>query len=162
MKVEDVMSRDVVSVGEGTSLKDVAAVLVQHEISGVPVCDTDGAVVGVVTEVDILWKELAQRLASGLFGWILAKVDREDTRINAQTAGEAMTSPAITITPATTIVEAARVMIEQHVNTLPVVVDGLVVGIVTRRDLVRVFARSDRELEHEIRHGATETTSRRS
>ena len=137
------MSHDVVSVGPEAPLRDVAELLVAHRVSGLPVCDETGRVVGVVSEADVIWVELGRQLASGVIGWILAKVDHEHRRITARTAGEAMSSPALTIASTATDLEAAQIMIEHHVNGLPVVDDGRLVGIVARADLVRAFLRPD-------------------
>ena len=71
MQVEQVMSRDVVTVTPSTSLKEVALLLARHRISGVPVCEPDGQVVGVVSEADILWKELGLPPGGGLINRIL-------------------------------------------------------------------------------------------
>ena len=137
------MTRDVVFVGPGTPIEEVAELLVRHRISGLPVCDETGRVVGVISEADIIWKEFGKRLSGGLIGWILAKVDHEDTRITARTAGEAMSSPALTVASAASDVEAAELMIERRVNRLPVLDGERMVGIVARADLVRAFSRPD-------------------
>ncbi len=149
MRVEQLMSRDVVTVTPDVSLKEVAAILSTSGISGVPVCSS-GRVVGVVSETDIVRKEQGQagepaRLLAHLFG------ERSDEPwIRACTAGEAMSAPAITIDPSAPVSKAARLMIERQVNRLPVVHDGELVGIVTRADLVRAFQRTDGEIEREV------------
>jgi CBS domain-containing protein len=151
MRVEQLMTRDVVTVGPQTSLKVVAGLLARHRISGVPVCDADGHVVGVVSEGDILWKELG--LGAGGGGWIewfLEDAYGRGQRVAARSAGEAMTSPALTIAPSATVSQAAKLMIGEGVNRLPVISDGRLVGIIARADLVRAFERSDEEIEHEI------------
>lgn len=143
------MTRDVRTVSPETSLKDVAAILSSQGISGVPVVDGDSRALGVVSEADILRKEqgLGGR-RGGVLGWL---IDREpDPRLEARSAGEAMTAPALTIEPSRPVSEAARVMVEKGINRLPVVSHGRVVGIVTRADLVRAFHRSDEEIEREI------------
>jgi CBS domain-containing protein len=150
MHIHELMSRKVVTVSPETSLKEVAALLAKHRISGLPVCDAEGQVVGVVSEQDILWKELGLRTGHGLLERIFDSAYGEDARITASTAGEAMTSPAITVTPDAYVVRAAKLMIDNRINRLPVVSDGKLVGIVTRADLVRAFTRSDKEIEREI------------
>ncbi len=151
MRVEQLMSREVVTVAPKTSLKEVAALLAKHRISGVPVCDADGQVVGVVSEADILWKELGLRAGSGgLLKRILDSAYGTERRVAASTAGEAMTSPAITVPPEASVVRAAELMIEHEINRLPVESEGQLVGIVARADLVRAFKRSDEEIEREI------------
>lgn len=150
MKVEQLMTRDVRTVSPDTSLKDVAGILSSHGISGLPVVDADGRVLGVVSEADILRKEqgLGGR-RSGVLGWLLDRGE-PDPRLEARTAGEAMTSPALSIEPGRPVSEAAKLMVEKEINRLPVVSEGRLVGIVTRADLVRAFHRPDEEIEREI------------
>jgi CBS domain-containing protein len=151
MKISELMHRDVVSVSPETTLKEVAALLVQHRISGVPVCLADGRVAGVVSEADILVKEQAEPLElSGVLGRLLDSAYGDHERFEARTAGDAMTSPAITVSPQQDVAEAARLMTSKRVNRLPVVEGSTLVGIVTRADLVRAFDRSDVELAEEI------------
>lgn len=153
--VRDVMTRSVISARRGTSLKGVAQLLVDHRISGVPVVDVDGAVLGVVSEADLLVKEQG---ADAVRHRPLARFLGESRESRAQlaklgavTAAEAMTVPAVTITSGRSIHEAAAIMTARRVNRLPVVDDGRLVGIVTRADLVRAYVRSDDELAKAIR-----------
>jgi CBS domain-containing protein len=151
VRIEHLMRRDVVTVSPETPLKQVAALLAEHSISGVPVCDAGRRVLGVVSEADILRKELG--LAAGRGGaldWLLGDGNGTAGKAAARTAGEAMSSPAITIEPGRPVAEAARLMLERGVNRLPVVLGGELVGIVARADLVRAFRRSDEEIEREI------------
>jgi CBS domain-containing protein len=153
MKIADLMQRDVVTATPETSLKAVAALLVEKRISGLPVVLPDGSVAGVVSEADILRKEQALPLkVSGVLGRLLDAAYGDEKRFEARTAGEAMTTPAITVGPHADVTEAARLMVEKHVNRLPVVEGAALVGIVTRADLVRAFQRSDDAIEEEIRH----------
>ncbi len=153
MKVEDVMTQEVHCVAPEASLKDVAAVLVEHAISGMPVCDGDGRVLGIVSEADILYKERGSRpRRGGPLAWLVDGAGyAEVVKSAARTAGEAMTRPAVTIDPDRPVSEAARLMLERRVNRLPVVKADQLLGIVTRADLVRAFTRTDAEIEHEIR-----------
>jgi CBS domain-containing protein len=149
MKVEDVMTRDVITVAPGSSLKDVADILARNRISGLPVVD-DGRVVGVVSEGDIVAKEAFQPRA-GVIARLLGR-GRPEAKKAARTAGEAMTAPAVTVPPQRDVAHAARLMVERGVNRLPVVSDeGGLLGIVTRADLVRAFVRSDEEIARELR-----------
>jgi CBS domain-containing protein len=145
MKVEAIMTRDVASVTPDTPLKVVAGTLLGLGISGVPVCH-EGRVVGVVSESDVLFKELGPESRGRALFPQLARRAKEA----ALTAGEAMSSPAVVIESKSAVWEAARRMLEHHVNRLPVVDDGRLVGIVTRSDLVRAFVRPDAELEREL------------
>jgi CBS domain-containing protein len=151
-RVEELMTRRVVTVPPEMPLKDVARLLVEHGISGAPVV-RDGEVLGVISESDFLVKERG-RLPSpdGLLGWLIGDV-MEDSRakLEARTASEAMTAPAITIESWRSPASAAGLMLEEGVKRLPVVKHGRLVGILSRADLVRAFTRSDAEIEREIR-----------
>jgi CBS domain-containing protein len=151
MKIEQIMCTTVLTATPDTSLKDVARMLTGKRISGVPVCDADGAVLGVVTEADILRKEQGfDPEPGGLLGWLFEKADAEGSRLLARTAGEAMTAPPVTIAPDASVFDAARVMTTRGINRLPVVDKGRLVGIVSRADLVRAFHRTDAEIEREL------------
>jgi CBS domain-containing protein len=151
--VRSVMTADVVSVTPDTPIKDAAVLLSGRGISGVPVCDADGGVVGVLSEADLLVKQGGPRnVSGGLFAWLVETASAPDVaKLRARTAGEAMTSPAVTIEADAPVAEAARTMVDRGINRLPVVENGVLVGIVTRADLVRLFTRSDDEIAREIR-----------
>jgi CBS domain-containing protein len=155
MKVADVMTRTVVAVRPETPLKEVASIMVERGISGVPVVSADGAVVGVVSEADFVLKERGAeggrpRLLARVFGES-RQTKRELAKIEATTAGQAMTAPAITVEAADTLKSAAEIMAGRRINRLPVVEGGTLVGIVTRADVVRAFVRPDAELERLVR-----------
>jgi CBS domain-containing protein len=153
MLVKDVMTRAVVTVGPKTPLKDVARLLLDHRISGVPVVDARGAVLGVVSEADFLVKEEGPEHRR-LLAWLTSSRSAARARaakLEAVTAGEAMTSPPATIAPTRPVAEAASVMTQRKISRLPVVEAGRLVGIVTRADLVRAYVRSDAELTRMIR-----------
>jgi CBS domain-containing protein len=153
MRVEDVMTSDVVTARPDTPLKEVAEQLSERGISGLPVVDDNGEVVGVVSEADVLVKEARSTpRRPGLLSWLLDSAEpREQLKLEARVAGEAMSKPAITIAPYASTAAAAGLMLEQGINRLPVVRSDRLVGIVTRADLVRAFARSDDEVIREVR-----------
>lgn len=155
LTVRDVMTRPVRTVGTETPLKDVARLLIDGGISGVPVVDGHGAVLGVVSEADFLVKEQGARAVHRRrFASLLGEDPRTQAQLGklaARTAGEAMTAPAVTVAPARAIRDAAELMTSRRINRLPVVEDGRLVGIVTRADLVRAYLRSDDELTRTIR-----------
>ncbi len=155
MKVRDVMTRTVVSVPSNAPLKEVAQLIVDNRISGLPVVDQDGAVLGVVSEADFLMKEqgpeaIRHRSFARFRGESQESRDQL-AKLEAVSAGGAMTAPAITIESNCRISEAAALMIARRVNRLPVVEQGRLVGIVTRADLVRAYVRSDEQLTETIR-----------
>jgi CBS domain-containing protein len=112
-----------------------------------------GAVIGVISEADFLVKEQGPE-PRRLLAWLTqprASAEARAAKLEAVTAGEAMTTPPVTIGPLATVAEAASVMTRRRVSRLPVVENGHLVGIVTRADLVRAYVRSDAELARSIR-----------
>jgi CBS-domain-containing membrane protein len=147
--VSEVMTTDVLSARPTMTLKDVARVLAARGISGLPVVDDDDHVLGVVSEADILSKE--RRPTRDPRGWSARRAPARQ-KSEARTAGEAMTSPAVTVGPEHRVDRAAALMLDCGINRLPVVDgDRRLVGIVTRADLVRAFASSDERIQREIR-----------
>ncbi|MFF7780089.1 CBS domain-containing protein [Streptomyces tanashiensis] len=127
MMVGGLMTDDVVSAVPVTSFREVAKMLAEHDISGVPVVDEDDRVVGVVSESDLLAR-------------------------HELTARDLMTTPAVTVHAEETVADAARLMVRRGVERLPVVdEEERLVGIVTRRDLLCVYLRPDAEIRHRIR-----------
>jgi CBS domain-containing protein len=153
MRVQDLMTTNVLTVPTSAPLKDAAALLADHRISGLPVVDDNRHVLGVLSEGDILFKESGPPERPSMLERLLAVPSIGfDPKLAARTVGEAMSAPALTIGPRRPVTEAATTMIEEGVNRLPVVDDEKhLIGIVTRADLVRAFVRSDAELEREIR-----------
>lgn len=161
MKVKDVMTTDVATTDPDTLLKEAARELVRRRISGMPVVDSDLQVLGVVSEADILAKEGSEpRGGGGFLQWLVDPGDPWITaRFDAVTVGEAMSTPAQTITPDRPLAEAATIMLDEGVNRLPVVdTDGKLVGLVSRGDLVRAFARPDDEIRREIEEDVVRKT----
>lgn len=125
-RVGFLMTDEVVSVVGRTPSAEVASLLVEHDISGVPVVDEDDLVIGVVSRTDLL--------------------TRGDL-----TAQQLMSAPAVTVPAEQTVTEAARLMTRRGVERLPVVdEEDRLVGIVTRRDLLRVFLRPDHEIRRRL------------
>lgn len=154
MLVRDVMTTDVVTARLDTPLKEVARLLVERRISGVPVIDAAGQIVGVVSESDFVAREAraGETRAGSVLGRLGSVLSPRSSGLSATTAQGAMTSPPITIRPDRPVSEAAAVMVRHRINRLPVVANGRLVGIITRADIVRAFARSDAELLETIRH----------
>jgi CBS domain-containing protein len=156
MTVADVMTTDVVSVTAPTPFKDIAEALINGGISAVPVVDEARRVIGMVSEADLLRKEefREQYYREGYRPPLRARLRHPKGRQKAEgdTAGELMTSPAITVSPQASAVEAARLMDAHDVKRLAVVDEHRrLVGIVSRRDLVKLFLRSDEDIATEIR-----------
>ncbi len=149
--VRDVMSAHPVSVRRTASFKELAAMLFEFGVSGFPVVDDDGMVIGVVSEADMLAKEALED-EDGLRETIASIVHRTERRKGAGvTAGDLMTSPAVTVTPEDTVAHAAAVMYTRGLKRLPVIdAAGRLVGIVSRLDVLAVFDRLDEEIRTEI------------
>jgi CBS domain-containing protein len=149
--VKDVMTVNVAAVGPEATLKEAAEAMIRRGVSGLPVVDEEGTVLGVVSEADIIVKAAGRPERAGAFGRLFAPEAADERHLAAETAGEAMTSPAVTVEAGQSTAEAARLMVEHGVNRLPVVVDGKLAGIVSRADLVRTFTRPDPEILEELR-----------
>ncbi|WP_240197799.1 CBS domain-containing protein [Nonomuraea lactucae] len=161
MTVADVMTSKVVSVAATAPFKDIAEALITGGISAVPVVDDDDHVLGMVSEADLLRKEEFREefdregYRPPLRARIRHAVGSEGSgyyKALGEKAGELMTSPARTTTPDAPVVLAARQMDKYGVKRLPVVdTDGRLVGIVSRRDLIKVFLRQDTDIAGQVR-----------
>jgi CBS domain-containing protein len=146
--VKDVMTTRVVWVRRDALFKEMAAALREDRVSAFPVLDDEDKVIGVVSEADLLTKE-ALNGEPGVLDSILHHRDQQKAR--GTTAGDLMTHPAVTIAPDDTIAHAAQLMYSRKVKRLPVTdVEGHLVGIVSRADVLAVFDRSDEEIRQEI------------
>lgn len=147
--VRDVMTTRVIAVRKDASFKEMAAMLRKSRISAFPVIDDAGRVIGVVSEADLLVKEAVQ--ADGVSVLAALRHWREDDKEAGITAGDLMTSPAVTIGPDAPVAEAARLMYDRRVKRLPVVTrSGLLMGIISRVDVLSVFDRPDDQIRSEI------------
>lgn len=147
--VKDVMTTRVIAVRKDASFKEMAAMLRKSRISAFPVIDDAGRVIGVVSEADLLVKEAVQ--ADGVSVLAALRHWREDDKEAGITAGDLMTSPAVTIGPDAPVAEAARLMYDRRVKRLPVVTrSGLLMGIISRVDVLSVFDRPDDQIRSEI------------
>lgn len=149
-QVRDVMTTDVLTVYVGTPAKVIAEQLEAGHVSALPVVDDDRRVVGIVSEADLLHKITYQ---DDVDDWprFLRRHRADRAKAAAASARTLMSSPAVTIGPGASVVEAAALMERHHVKRLPVVDDtGDLIGIVSRRDLVRMFTRSDEAIRTEV------------
>lgn len=151
-RVREVMTTDVVTVPDSASFKEIVRLLHEHRISALPVVDADGRIVGIVSEADLLLKEEYEPRPEGKGGLIAFGRKRLERRKAAGlVARQLMTEPVVTVSPEATVREAARLMHARRVKRLPVVDgEGRVVGIVSRADLLKVFLRSDDEIQKEV------------
>jgi CBS domain-containing protein len=150
LQVGDVMTRDVVTVTVDTPFKQIEQLMDEHHISAIPVVDADRAVVGIVSEADLLLKTEAGGEEPG--GWTSDARERR-AKAHAQTAAGLMTSPAVSVAPNAPLAAAARLMRKQSVKRLPVVEDGRLVGIVSRADVLKSYLRTDAAIQSDILEG---------
>ncbi|HLH22379.1 MAG TPA: CBS domain-containing protein [Chloroflexota bacterium] len=147
MNVADVMTRDVLTVAPNTGVQEIARLLWSHGISGVPVVDATGALVGIVSELDLLVRNANLHIPQYLRVLDVMiplgnrhEFEQELRRALGATAADVMTRDVITVSPGTDLAEAATLMLDEDVNRLPVVDQGRVVGIISRADFVRLLA----------------------
>lgn len=138
MQVMDVMTSNVITVSPETALSEAARLMFRNRVSGLPVCDSSSCLIGIITEADFLRLEVAREEA----------VDPP----SVETVGEVMSRSVVTIAADSSIADAARSMVINDVNRLPVVDDDSnLLGIISRLDVVAVFTRPDEVIEDEIR-----------
>jgi CBS domain-containing protein len=157
--VSDVMTRTVVSVDAFTPFKDIVRRMQEYRVSAVPVVDEDQRVLGIVSEGDLILKEDPDLEGEAhLFEGVHRRHDR--SKAAGLIASEVMSAPAVTIAPDGTLGEAARLMHRRAVKRLPVVDPdgGVIVGIVSRTDLLKVYLREDGEIAREVREDVIRRT----
>ncbi|QWB27736.1 MULTISPECIES: CBS domain-containing protein [Streptomyces] len=148
--VSDVMTHAVVAIGREALFKDIVEVMEQWKVSAVPVLEGDGRVIGVVSEADLLPKEEFRDTDPDRYTQRRRLSDL--AKAGALRADELMSSPAVTVHSDATLAQAARIMAQRRVKRLPVVDgQGVLEGVVSRADLLKVFLRADEELAEEIR-----------
>ncbi|WP_196512364.1 CBS domain-containing protein [Nostoc sp. NZL] len=148
--VADVMSRDPIVVRGETPLKEAIQILAERHISGLPVVDDVGKLVGIISETDLMWQETGVTppayimfLDSVIYLKNPATYERDLHKALGQTVGEVMSKNPITISPDKTLREAATIMHDRKVHRLPVLEGtGQVIGILTRGDIIRAMAAS--------------------
>ncbi len=153
--VGEVMTGEVVRAHPDTSTEELTRLLTSHHISGVPVVDDDDKVVGVVSRTDLAGRR-AMRSRSGSGRDRVLRALRRIAHAGpaaprALPAGGLMSSPAVTVHPEQRVVDAARIMERRRIDRLPVVdEEDRLIGIATRRDLLRVFLRTDEEIRADV------------
>lgn len=148
--VADVMSREPIVVRSETALNEAIQILAERRISGLPVVDDAGLLVGIISETDLMWQETGVTppayimfLDSVIYLQNPGTYERDLHKALGQTVGEVMSKNPITISSDKSLKEAAKVMHDKKVHRLPVLdSEGQVIGILTRGDIVRAMAAS--------------------
>ncbi|MEV5875384.1 CBS domain-containing protein [Streptomyces sp. NPDC052101] len=148
--VSDVMTQTVAAIGRRAPFKEIVQLMQDWKVSALPVIEGEGRVVGVVSEADLLPKEELRDDPDAAYLQLRQPVDV--AKAGAATAGDLMSAPALTVRANATVAEAARIMARGGVKRLPVVDEaGLLQGIVSRADLLKVFLRDDEDIAAEVR-----------
>jgi CBS domain-containing protein len=147
LKVRDIMRTDVITVGPDATVKELAGLLSEHKISGVPVVDADGSLLGIVSEGDVIVQDAdlhfphyVQFLESTIYLGSMKKFDERFKKAFGAKVSDVMSEDVQTVGPDDTVHAVATLMSDHDINRVPVVEDGKVVGIVTRGDIVRAIA----------------------
>ncbi|XVU23320.1 CBS domain-containing protein [Actinoplanes sp. CA-054009] len=147
MRAKDVMTSPVVTVAPTAPVEEAVALLTSNSVTALPVvAAATGALLGMVSEGDLL----RHRVPADPTAHLLAPTPAEGAR--PTTVAEAMTPTPITTWPGADLADIAETMLRADVRSLPVVDDGTVVGIVSRRDILRAMVRTDEALAAEIQH----------
>ena len=150
MKVRELMTTDVITVGPEMSMKEAARRMIEAGVSGLPVTDDTGALVGIVSEGDFVSAESGRRRESKprFLRWFM---DDDEVPVFSRTIGDIMTHDVVTTTPDTDHTVTARLMKTANVKRIPVLGDdGALLGLVSRSDILRAFARPDSEIVSEL------------
>jgi CBS domain-containing protein len=147
--VRDIMTRDIVKVTQDASASEIALLMSQHHVSGIPVVDDQDRVLGVVTELDMVVRNTRFKLPA-FFTLLNATIYFETPghlkerlhHMLGLTAGEIMSEKAMSVPAGASIEDLAELMVGKQVNPIPVVEDGRLVGMVSRSDIVRWMAHS--------------------
>jgi CBS domain-containing protein len=148
--VADVMTPDPIAIKSQAPLQEAITLLADKRISGLPVLDDQGKLVGVISETDLMWQETGvdappyiMFLDSVIYLQNPARYEKEIHKALGQTVGEVMSDKPISIYPHQTLKEAAHLMHEKKIRRLPVINDdGQVIGIITQGDIIRTMANS--------------------
>ncbi len=143
LKAKDIMTKDVITIRDEATVEELARLLMEHRISGVPVVNDENKIEGIVTENDLIRKNKRLHIPTviRLFDAYLMvgskSMEKEIKNMAATTVDEICTRDVVSITEETSLDEIATIMAEQHTHLLPVLSDGAVVGIVGKADVVR-------------------------
>lgn len=144
MKVEEIMTKDVITVSPKTPIHEAAALMIDHGVSGLPVVDDAGSVVGIVSEGDLILREKPRERAPWwrLFFGDAERLAREYQKAHGMTVGEVMTRSLIAVSPDFPIESAALILDQHRIRRVPVVADGQLLGILSRGDLIKALAKA--------------------
>jgi CBS domain-containing protein len=148
MKAKEIMETNVITVKKETTIEEIAHILTDKNISGVPVVDDGNKVIGMVSQKDLLYKDVEPRFPAVveiLGGLIFLKgvkhYQEELKKLVATKAEDIMTQKVISVTEETEVEKVAEIMVEKDVNRIPVLREGKLIGIISRADIVKYIAK---------------------
>lgn len=146
IRAGDIMTTDLIVVGPDATIGEIAKLLVENHISGLPVVDENKKVLGIISEGDLLHKEVFPKtpdvlnILGALIYYNGVKAYRQAFRkMMASTAAELMTEKVVTVQESADLSEIGELMLEHHIKRVPVIKDGRLVGMIGRSDIVRLL-----------------------
>jgi CBS domain-containing protein len=140
----DIMSTKIYSVHQDTEITDLAKKFVENNVNAMPVVDDDGALVGIVSQTDLVEQDKPLHIPTviSLFDWVIylespKKFAEEVRKVTARRVGEICTRDVVTCTPDTPVATVASLMVDNKAYLVPVVADGEMLGVVARLDIIR-------------------------
>ncbi len=146
LKARDIMTRDVTTVSADATVAELGRLFIERQVSGAPVIDAGGRLLGIVTENDLISKNsrlhipTVLRLFDAFIPLGTSKLEAELRKMTATTVGEICVKKVVTVEEETTIDEIATIMNEKRIHLLPVIKEGKIVGIIGKKDLIRGIA----------------------
>ncbi|MBN4050703.1 MAG: hypothetical protein COA82_11290 [Alkaliphilus sp.] len=148
MLVKDIMTTNVITVKKEEKIENAVKILMDNNFSGMPVVDDENKVIGIITEGDLIYRSKKLRiptfftiLDSYIFLESMKNLEKQIKKMVGYRVEDVMTADVITITEDTTVEEIATIMTRKKINRVPVVKDGVLVGVVSRRDIIKAYAR---------------------
>ena len=140
----DVMTTNIRSVHQDTEISELAKMFVEYNVNAMPVVDDDGALVGIVSQTDLVEQDKPLHIPTviSLFDWVLylespKKFAEEVRKVTARKVGEICSRDVVTCNPDTPVSKIASLMVDNKAYLVPVVVDGRMQGVVARLDIIR-------------------------
>lgn len=143
IKAKNIMTRDVITVNPSMTIEEFARILMKNQISGAPVVDEKGSLIGIATENDLITQNkrlhipTILRLFDAFIPLGTSRLEREIKKITATTVEEICTKKVVTVDPETPLEEIATIMTEKKIHLIPVIKDGKIVGIIGKRDIIK-------------------------
>lgn len=140
----DIMTTDIHTINQDAEIKQLAKEFVEHNVNAMPVVDDAGTLVGMVTQTDLVEQDKPLHIPTviSLFDWVIylespKKFSDEVRKVTARKVGEICSRDVITCTPDDAVATVASLMVDNKVHLVPVVVEGQMIGVVGRLDIIR-------------------------